>query len=51
MTQQQHTLRPNYLVFLGIKILNYENKLVSVKDWANSSYLKANLYKFSKKTR
>lgn len=33
MTQQRHILRLNHLDFLGIKILNYENKLVSIKDW------------------
>lgn len=40
MTQQRHILRLNHLDFLGIKILNYENKLVSIKDW-----------KFSKKNK
>lgn len=48
MIQRHHVLMPNYLVFLRIKILNYENKLVSVKDWTNSNYLKENLYKVSK---
>lgn len=36
MIQQHHVLRLNHLVFLGIKILNYENKPVSIKDWTNS---------------
>lgn len=50
MTQQHHVLRLNHLVFLGIKILNYEDKLVSIKDWTNSIQ-KDYLYKVSKNNK